>query len=255
MELKIQDLSVSVANKEIIKHFNLDIKPGEIHVLMGPNGVGKSTICKALMKSPGYDITNGKIFFDRIDMTHLDTAEISKLGLYYISQNPPAIEGVTNAEMLRLALSNKTGEKINIFAFNKKCNEICAKINLPKSFLHRAINDGMSGGERKKNELLHLWVLEPKVILLDEIDSGLDVDALKTVAQSIMEYYEEKKPSILLITHHTKLLNIIHPHQVHIMKEGCIIKSGDESLAQSIEKNGFQNQFVTKELGENKDEE
>ena len=99
MELKIQDLSVSVANKEIIKHFNLDIKPGEIHVLMGPNGVGKSTICKALMKSPGYDITNGKISFDRTDMTHLDTAEISKLGLYYISQNPPAIEGVTNAEM------------------------------------------------------------------------------------------------------------------------------------------------------------
>lgn len=255
MELKIQDLSVSVGDKEIIKAFNLDIKPGEIHVLMGPNGVGKSTICKALMKSPGYQITKGKILYNQTDITSMDTTDISKLGFFYISQNPIAIEGVTNAEMLRLALASKTGEKINIFEFNKKCNAVCAKINLPKSFLHRAINDGMSGGERKKNELLHLWMLEPSVILLDEIDSGLDVDALKTVAESIMEYWKEKKPSILLITHHTQLLNIINPDKVHIMKDGSIKTSGNVNLAQEIEKNGFQDLFVTKELGDNQDDE
>lgn len=252
MDLKIQNVSVSIADKNIINNFDLEIKSGEIHVLMGPNGVGKSTICKALMKSPEYKITNGKIIFADKDITHLETCEISKLGIFYISQNPITIEGVTNAEMLRLALSSKTGEKINIFDFNKKCNEICAKINLPKSFLHRAINDGMSGGERKKNELLHLWMLEPSFIILDEIDSGLDVDALKTVANSIMEYYEEKKPSILLITHHTKLLDVIKPSKVHILKDGQIIKSGSISLARNIESNGFQDLFVTKELGDTK---
>lgn len=250
MGLKIQNVSVAIEEKTILEHFNLEIPKGEIHVLMGPNGVGKSTICKAIMKSPNYQITKGHIFWHQQDLTTLDTSMISKLGIYYISQNPIAIEGVTNAEMLRLALSSRTGEKINIFDFNKKCNEVCAKINLPKSFLHRAINDGMSGGERKKNELLHLWMLEPELIILDEIDSGLDVDALKTVAASIMEYYQEKKPSILLITHHTQILNIIHPDKVHILKDGQIIQSGDEELAKEIEKDGFQEFFVTKELGD-----
>ena len=146
MGLKIENVSVNVADKTIIKNFNLEMNNGEIHVLMGPNGTGKSTICASIMKKPGYSIIEGKIIWNQIDITNLDTTSISKLGIYYISQNPITIEGVTNAEMLRLALSSRTGEKINIFDFNKKCNEICAKIDLPKSFLHRAINDGMSGG-------------------------------------------------------------------------------------------------------------
>ncbi|MCI8394364.1 MAG: Fe-S cluster assembly ATPase SufC [Bacilli bacterium] len=248
--LEIQNLSVYANDKQIIDNLNLTIKEGEIHVLMGPNGVGKSTICKVLMKSPDYQIQNGQILLDGIDISNLDTTQISQAGFFYISQNPIAIEGVTNAEMLRMALNAKTDEKINIFAFNKKCNAICEKINLPKTFLHRSINDGMSGGERKKNELLHLWMLEPNVILLDEIDSGLDVDALKTVATSIMEYYREKKPSILMITHHPQILNIITPNYVHILKNGHIIHSGDISLAHQIEKAGFNGLYESKELSE-----
>ena len=238
--LSIKNLNVWVSEKHIINNLNLDIPMGEIHALMGPNGVGKSTICKSILKSPNYKISEGTILFENQDITNLDTNLISNLGIYYIGQNPIAIEGVTNAEMLRLALSKKTQEKINIFEFNKKCTEICNKIGLPKSFLHRAINDGMSGGERKKNELLHLWMLEPKFIILDEIDSGLDVDSLKLVANSIMEYYKENKPGILIITHHTQILNIIKPDKVHILKDGKIQKSGAMDLANQIESNGFQ---------------
>ena len=149
--LSIKNLNVNVLDKNIIKDFTLEIQEGEIHALMGQNGAGKSTICSAIMKSPNYTITKGSISFENQDITNLDTNEISNLGIFYIGQNPTTIEGVTNAEMLRLALSKKTKEKINIFEFNKKCTEICNKINLPKSFLHRFINDGMSGGEKKKN--------------------------------------------------------------------------------------------------------
>ncbi len=237
--LEIKNVNVNIEGKTIIEDFNLTIEDGEIHALMGPNGVGKSTICKTIMKSPGYEITSGVIKWNNNEIHKLDTTTISRLGIYYISQNPIAIEGVTNAEMLRLALNARSKEKIDIFTFNKKCNEICTKIDLPKSFLHRAINDGMSGGERKKNELLHLWMLEPKLILLDELDSGLDVDALKIVANSIMEYYKERKPSILIITHHNQILEMMKPDFVHILKNGHIIKSGDNRLAKEIENDGF----------------
>lgn len=246
--LEIKNLSVSALDKSIIKNFNLTIQSGEIHAIMGPNGVGKSTICKAIMKSPNYQITSGEIIFDGKRLNELDTTDISRLGIYYISQNPIAIEGVTNAEMLRMALNSRMDEKIDIFKFNKKCNEIIEKIDMPKSFLHRAINDGMSGGERKKNELLHLWMLEPKFILLDELDSGLDVDALKIVASSIMEYYKEKKTSILIITHHTQILDLITPDYVHVLKEGTIMESGRKELATRIEKEGFSKIYESKGL-------
>ncbi len=244
--LEIKHMNVYAADKKIIDDLSLTMKDGEIHAIMGPNGVGKSTICKAILKCPGYEIKQGTIFYDKQDLQKLSTTDISRLGIFYISQTPTAIEGVTNAEMLRLALSARTNEKIDIFTFTKKCNEICTKIGLPTSFLHRAINDGMSGGERKKNELLHLWLLEPKCIILDEIDSGLDVDALKTVASSIAEYYEEKKPSILIITHHTQILDIIKPDFVHILSSGKIVKTGTAQLAYQVEKEGFQNQLEDK---------
>lgn len=239
--LEIKKLSVVSEEKQILKDLNLTMKEGEIHALMGPNGVGKSTLCKTIAAHPSYKIIKGDILWNQKSIKDLDASEISKLGIYYISQNPPAIEGVTNAEMLRIALNARTNKKIDIFAFNKKCNEVCAKINLPKSFLHRAINDGMSGGERKKNELLHLWMLEPNLILLDELDSGLDVDALKIVTESLMEYYKEKKPAMLIITHHNKILERIKPDYVHILSEGTIASSGDYSLAEKIEKEGFSN--------------
>ena len=237
--LKINKLTVFADNKEILKDFTLSIKDGETHALMGSNGAGKSTICRALLKDPNYTITEGEIIYNDHNLKDLTTTDISRLGIMMISQNPIAIEGVTNAEMLRLALSEKTGEHIDIFKFSKQAKEICTKLSIPESFLHRDINSGMSGGERKKNELLHIWMLKPSFLILDEVDSGLDVDALKIVANSIKDYQTETNCSILLITHNPKLLEILKPDYIHILADKKIIKTGDASLANDIEKYGF----------------
>ena len=250
--LEIKNLSVSVEDKEILRDINLNINDGEIHALLGPNGIGKSTICRTIMSSPNYKITTGAIYFDNNKLNDMDTSSISRLGIQLISQNPIAIEGVTNAEMLRTALSEKENKHIDIFAFNKKMEEICKRLELPKSFIHRNINDGMSGGERKKNELLHIWMLEPKFIILDEIDSGLDVDALKVVATSLKEYQSTHNASILIITHSTKILEILKPDYVHVLDNKQIIKTGDYSLAEIIQNNGFNNLNKALEVGDNK---
>lgn len=239
--LNIKNITAYADNKEILKGFNLNINDGETHVIMGPNGVGKSTICRCILKDPNYTITNGNIIYKDKNLKDLTTTEISRLGIMMISQNPIAIEGVTNAEMLRLALSEKTGEHIDIFKFSKQAKEVCEKLSIPQNFLHREINNGMSGGERKKNELLHVWMLKPSFLILDEIDSGLDVDALKIVANSLKEYQTETNCSILLVTHNPKLLEILKPDYIHILKDKQIIKTGDASLANEIENYGFKN--------------
>lgn len=237
--LKINNLDVNVNDNNILKDFNLQINDGEIHVIMGPNGIGKSTIVNTIMGNPNYSITNGNIIYNDEDITEKSPDYKAKLGIMLISQMPLTIEGVTNAEMLRIALMEKNKEKVNIFEFNKMLQEICKKLDLPTSFIHRNINEGMSGGERKKNELLHMWVLKPKLLLLDELDSGLDVDALKICSNSIKEYYEQYKPSILIITHHTNILDMITPNFVHVIKEGKITYTGDLQTAKQIEKEGF----------------
>lgn len=237
--LTIKEVSVVADNKEILNNFSLNINDGETHCIMGPNGVGKSTICRAILKDPNYLVAKGTIEYKNKDLKDLSTTEISRLGIMMIAQNPIAIEGVTNAEMLRLALSEKTGERIDIFEFAKESKSICEKLHIPQNFLHREINNGMSGGERKKNEMLHIWMLKPSFLILDEVDSGLDVDALKIVANSLKEYQRETNCSILLITHNPKLLDILKPDYIHILKDKHIIKTGDASLAQEIEKTGF----------------
>ncbi len=249
--LQIKDLTASVSDKKIIDGLNLEINDGEIHVLMGQNGVGKSTICKVLLKDVNYKIDFGEIIFDGNKINDLSTTEVARLGIYLVNQNPIAIEGVTNAEMLRTTLSEITGERVGIFEFNKKLENICSELDIPKSFIHREINVGMSGGERKKNELMHLWMLEPKFIILDELDSGLDVDALKVVCNSINKYYEKFKPSILIITHHNKILEYLHPHKVHILANGKIAKSGDIFLAKEIENAGFNSYNKANTVSEN----
>jgi len=239
--LEIKDVTVVADNKEILKDFNLDIKENEIHALMGSNGAGKSTICRAILKDPNYEVTKGTITYNEKELNNLSTTDISRLGIMMISQSPIAIEGVSNAEMLRMALSEKTGEHIDIFKFSKDAKKICEKLNIPENFLHRDINSGMSGGERKKNELLHVWMLKPSFLILDEVDSGLDVDALTLVAKSLKEYQKETKAAILLITHNPRLLEILKPDYVHILKNKHIIKTGDYKLAKEIEEQGFKN--------------
>lgn len=249
--LKIEKLNVFAEDKEILKNFNLIINDGEIHAIMGPNGVGKSTICKCLLKDPNYNILSGEIIYNNRNLKDLSTTEISREGIMMISQSPIAIEGVTNAEMLRMAMSERTGEHIDIFKFSKEAKSICEKISLPENFLHREINNGASGGERKKTELLHIWMLKPSFLILDEVDSGLDVDALKIVANSIKEYQETTNCSILLITHNPKLLEIINPKYIHILKDKQIVKTGDISLAKEIENTGFTTILETNEVGIN----
>lgn len=249
--LQIKDLTASVNDKKIINGLNLEIDDGEVHVLMGPNGVGKSTICKVLLKDDNYQINSGEIVFNGNKLNDLNTTEVARLGVYLVNQNPIGIEGVTNAEMLRTTLSEITGERVGIFEFNKKLENICAELEIPKIFIHREINVGMSGGERKKNELMHMWMLEPKFIILDELDSGLDVDALKIVSDSINKYYEKFKPSILIITHHNKILEYIKPDKVHVLSEGKIVDSGDMSLAKKIENTGFNSYNKANQVSEN----
>lgn len=236
--LSIKNLTVKVNDKTILHDFNLDINDGEIVTLMGPNGVGKSTICKVIMGDPTYEVINGSIFYNNIDLLSLSTDERSRQGIFLLAQNPIELEGITNAEVLRSALECKTGEHVNIFDFNKKITHICEKLNIPVEFIHRGVNEGMSGGEKKKNEILHLYVLEPKLILLDELDSGLDVDSLKSLSASLMDYKDETV-SILIITHHTNILEYIKPDKVSILSGGSIVKEGDASLAREIETSGF----------------
>lgn len=240
--LTIKNLSVSVGEKEILKDFNLTINEKEVHAIMGPNGIGKSTICKTIMGDPNYIVTSGSIIYNDTDLLKLNVSERARLGIYLLNQSPIEIPGVSNAEMLRLRLNENNPTPISIFDFNKKMTSICEKLDIPKSFIHRGINEGMSGGERKKNELLHLWMLEPCLIILDELDSGLDIDSLKTVTNSLNEYLEtHSKASILLVTHHEPLLNMLNASNIHIMKDGHIIKSGDLSLAKEIENQGYKN--------------
>lgn len=236
--LNIKDLTVEVENKQIINNLNLNIDNNTIHVLMGPNGVGKSSITKVLLRDKNYVVKKGSITYECEDLLSLDTTEAAKKGIYLVSQNPLAIEGISTAEMLRVSL-NEQNKNLDIFEFSKELNKLCEELEIPTSYVHRDINVGMSGGEKKKLELLHLWMLKPKFIILDEIDSGLDVDAIRVVASSINKYYELYKPTILIITHHINILEYIKPDYVHILINGTILETGDINLAKKIEKEGF----------------
>lgn len=237
--LKISNLTAKINDKKVLDKFNLDINDGEIHVIMGKNGIGKSTLCKILLRDNTYDIVNGNIIFNNKNILDMDTSEIAKEGLMLINQNPISIEGITNAEMLRSALREKENKNINIFEFNKALESACDKLKLDKSFIHKEINVGASGGERKKIELLHVDILKPSFLILDEIDSGLDVDSLKVVCDFINNYHKETGCSILMITHHPLIINYIKPNYVHVLDDGKIVRTGDSLLAEIIEKEGF----------------
>ena len=240
-KLVVKDLTVTVQNKTILKDFSLEINDGEIHAIMGPNGTGKSTLSKVIMGDPTYRVEKGSIYYGEHNLLELTVDERARLGIFLGMQMPLEIEGVTNADLLRSALHTKEGTDFKLFPFVKELDKRVEQLHMDKEMIHRSVNVGFSGGERKKNEILQMYLLKPSFVMLDEIDSGLDVDSLKIVGENVMKYYQELHPGILLVTHYQRLLDYIKPDFIHIMVDGKIVKSGTFELVKEIEKNGYDN--------------
>ena len=239
IEIKNLYVKANDDNRQILKDFNLNINNGEIHALMGPNGTGKSTLSKVIFNSNKYDVEKGSILFDKEDITNLSTDEIARKGIFLSNQLPPEIDGVTTADFLRTIVNIK--EDISLLDFIKKIDKASKDLAFDDKMIHRSINKGFSGGEKKKNEILQMKVLEPKFIILDEIDSGLDVDSLRIVCKNVNDYLKNHKDtSVLIITHYPRILEYIKPDFVHVMTEGKIQKTGTYDLALEIEKEGYE---------------
>ena len=235
-------MSVRVIDTEdnILNKLNLSIGEGEIHAIMGPNGTGKSTLAKSIMGHYQYEVTNGNIKFEGKDITKLSVDERAKLGIFMSMQDPTVIDGVSNSEFIRTAVNEVRGEKTSLFEFINNMEANMKDLDLDESLTHRYLNKDFSGGEKKKNEILQLKMLKPKFIILDELDSGLDIDSLRVVCKNINSYIKDNpKTSILIITHYHRILSYIKPDYVHILKDGNIKKTGDYKLANEIEKNGY----------------
>ena len=240
MQIEIKKLNVNIEEKTILKDYNLNINPGEIHAIMGPNGTGKSTLSKVIMGNSNYTITSGDIIVDGKSILDLKTDERAKLGIFLVYQNPVSIEGISNSEFIRTALNSINDKPVGLYEFVQNMELGMNELKMDSSMMHRSLNQGFSGGERKKNEILQMKFLKPKFVILDELDSGLDVDSLKIVCENINDYIKENPDtSILLITHYTRILECIKPHYVHMMKDGKIVESGDYNFAQKIEKYGY----------------
>jgi Fe-S cluster assembly ATP-binding protein len=235
--LDIQDLYVSIDGKEILKGFSLKVGPGEVHALMGPNGAGKSTLAKVLAGHPAYEITNGAILLEGQNINELAPEERAKLGLFMSFQYPLEIPGVTNFQFLHAAYSACKGT-ITEAEFEKILQQKMTLMNMKEEFKDRNLNEGFSGGEKKRNEILQMAVLEPKMAILDETDSGLDIDAMKIVADGVKQLQNSER-GLLLITHYQRLLDYIKPDFVHVVIDGKIVETGTSELALKLEKQGY----------------
>ena len=241
MNLEIKNLFVHAEDKQILNDFNLVINKGEIHAIMGPNGTGKSTLSKVIIGNDHYVIDKGDIKVDGKSIKNIPTYERARMGLFLCFQSPVAIDGISNSEFIRTAMKKKKKKPVGLYSFIKDLEKNIDSLKMDKDMMHRSLNQGFSGGERKKNEILQILMLKPKLIIFDELDSGLDVDSLKIVCDNINKYLSDNPDtSVLFITHYTRILNYIKPTHVHMMNNGTIVKSGDFNLALEIEKNGYE---------------
>jgi Fe-S cluster assembly ATP-binding protein len=240
--LSIRDLYANAGDTEILKGLNLEIGPGEVHAIMGTNGSGKSTLSHVLAGRVGYEVTRGEVRFLNQDLLSLATEDRAREGLFLAFQYPVEIPGVSNMEFLKAAVdalaAHRGEEPPDAVSFMKRAREVSAMVDLDPNFLKRGVNEGFSGGEKKRNELMQMLLLEPKLAIMDETDSGLDIDALKVVADGVNAFRREDR-SVVLITHYQRLLNHIEPDFVHVLAGGRIVKSGDKSLALELEDKGY----------------
>ena len=236
--LEIKDLNVNAGEKEILKGINLTINKGEIHVIMGPNGSGKSTTANAILNNPEYTKTSGKILLNGKDITDSKTDEIAREGVFMSFQLPEEIPGITVNNFLKYARNKTTGKPVKIFEFKDEVKKYMEELNINPKTAERSLNVGFSGGEKKKNEILQMLVLKPKLAILDETDSGLDVDAIKTVSKGI-EMFKNDTNAVLIITHNTKILHNLKVDYVHVFVDGKIVTTGNQKLASEIEENGY----------------
>jgi Fe-S cluster assembly ATP-binding protein len=242
MLLSVKDLYARVEEKQILKGLNLEIKPGEVHAIMGPNGAGKSTMGYVLSGRDGYEVESGNATLDGVDLLELEAEERARAGLFLAFQYPVEIPGVSNLEFLKAAVdAQRTArgeEALSSKDFLKMAREACKQVNLPADFLKRGVNEGFSGGEKKRNEIMQMILLQPKLCILDESDSGLDIDALQVVAEGVNSQRDGQR-SFLVVTHYQRLLDYIKPDYVHVLSEGKIVRSGDASLALELEEQGY----------------
>lgn len=245
--LEIKNLHVAVEGKEIVKGVSLVVRSGEVHALMGPNGSGKSTLANAIMGHSHYTVTDGKIFMDGRDITTEKTHIRAKAGVFLSMQYPPSVIGLNIAQFLRTAYQELTGLKISVQEFHKKIKTSMSLLGMNIGFLKRGLNEGFSGGEKKRMEILQMLVLEPKIAILDETDSGLDIDALKSVAQGI-GVMREKGLGVVLITHYARFLEYLTPDFVHVMSDGKIIREGGPEVAGEVEEHGYEGKRKNKEI-------
>lgn len=240
--LSIKDLHASVEEKNILKGLNLDIKPGEVHAIMGPNGAGKSTTGYVLSGRDGYEVDSGSVTLDGQDLLEMEVEDRARAGLFLAFQYPVEIPGVSNLEFLKVAVDAQREargeEALTSAEFLKMAKEACKQVNLPVSFLKRGVNEGFSGGEKKRNEIMQMILLKPKLCILDETDSGLDIDAMQVVANGVNSQRSPER-SFIVVTHYQRLLDYIKPDFVHVLADGKIVKSGDASLAKELEEQGY----------------
>ncbi|WP_077300991.1 Fe-S cluster assembly ATPase SufC [Virgibacillus pantothenticus] len=246
--LEIKNLHVSIEDKEILKGVDLTIKGGEFHAIMGPNGTGKSTLASAVMGHPKYEVTEGSILLDGEDVLEMEVDERARAGLFLAMQYPSEISGVTTSDFLRSSMNARRGEgnEISLMKFIKEMDSVLDYLEIDKNMAQRYLNEGFSGGEKKRNEILQLMLLKPEIAILDEIDSGLDIDALKVVSKGINKLRDDNF-GCLIITHYQRLLNYITPDFVHVMMQGRVVKSGGPELAKRLESEGYE--WIKEELG------